>query len=237
MVIPSGIIPFVNFIVIGFVVISVVIGYKKGFVVQIFHLLGIVAAILVSWYFSPILAEKYEIFPQNLVPFAGTGFENMFYGRLNALLWHAALFFGALLLIFLIKPLMKALTELPVVRTVNRLFGALFALIPAALVLVMTAYFFSTPLVLNGQEVLDNSVLGPVHIVSENTLTLLKEPLMTQESIRKIINGDSLTQDDLRLLWNWMKTENADPEKIREFLTQFSGGTPLPGDLNQTEKP
>ena len=105
MVIPSGIIPFVNFIVIGFIVISVVIGYKKGFVVQIFHLLGIVAAILVSWYFSPILAEKYEIFPQNLVPFAGTGFENMFYGRLNALLWHAALFFGALLLIFLIKPL------------------------------------------------------------------------------------------------------------------------------------
>ncbi len=237
MVIPSGIIPFINYIIIAFLIFHIVVGFKKGFLVQVFHLLGVLVAILVSWYFSPILAEKYEVFPKDYVPFSGTSFADMFYGKMNSLLWYAILFIGALIIFALLKPFMKALMEMPVLHSLNQILGAVFSLLPAGLVLVMAAYFMATPLVLNGNEVLQSTALGPIHTFTQNTFTLVKEPELTEEAIQKIISGQKLNQDELKRLWNWMLQEDADPEEIRNFLNEYSGGEVLPNDLNGTENP
>jgi uncharacterized membrane protein required for colicin V production len=228
MTVPAAVIPFINYIVIALIVIAMILGYRKGIIYQLLGLLSTLASILLSWYFAPELAAKYRIFPESLTPFTGTAFAEIFYDKLNDLLWYAVLFIGFLLIFQLLKPVAKAMVDLPVIGFFNRALGSLIAVIPACLVLIMVAYFFSTPLVINGKDVLNGSVLGPIHNASANVLTVLKGPYLKEGALQKLLHNDALTTEDVEALWKWLISENADPEDIRAFLEKYDGDFIIP---------
>lgn len=226
---PTDLIPYTNYIILALVALQVFMGYRKGLVYQVFNLLGVLAAILVSWYFSPVLAAKYKVYPEAFAPFTGTDLGSIFYTRINTLCWYALLFVIVMLLLLLLKPLMKSLTNLPILKIVNHLTGAVFSLIPALVVWVLVAYFFGTPLIVNGQKVLDSTVLGPIHNATQNVITLTKQPYMTESAIQKLIsNSNSLTQEDVQTLWDWLLKEDADPEVVNQFLTEHTTDLEIP---------
>ena len=226
---PTDLIPYTNYIIFALLAIQVFMGYRKGLVYQVFNLIGVLAAILISWYFSPVLAGKYKIYPENFAPFAGTDLGSIFYEKINSLCWYAVLFVIVVLLLMLIKPLMKVLTNLPILKTVNHITGAIFSLVPALVVWVLVAYFFGTPLITNGQKVLDGTVLGPIYNATQNVITLTKQPYMTESAIQKLIsNSNSLTQEDVETLWDWLLKEDADPEVVNQFLTEHTTDLEIP---------
>lgn len=228
MTIAEGFIPYINYLVAIFVVVEMIMGYKKGFLYQVFSVLGVLAAILISWFFAPALAEKYEIYPAAWTPFEGTSVGDTFYQELNSLAWYVILFFGVLLLFQLIKPFAKALSKLPILGAINKILGTVVSLIPSFLVLAMVAFFISTPLVVNGADVLDQTCLGTVHTVSVNVFTLLKQPYMTMSALQKLMNGEMLSQEEVNEVWQWMMKENADPEEVRQLLIEHSDNATIP---------
>ena len=220
MTIPQAVVPYINILIIAFLLISLLIGYKKGFFYQTFSLLSVLTSILVSWFFAPVLAESIWIFPEAWTPFAGTPFADVFYGKMNTLAWYLLLFIAVSLLTILLKPFADSLMELPILDTVNHILGALFSFVPAVVVWVLFSYFLSSPLVANGKEVLEKTWFGPVKTVAGNVIHILDEPYAVNSAIQKLTSDPTaLTEEDIGYLKQWLLSEN--PETSEEAIQKF----------------
>lgn len=225
MSIPSIVIPYINILILIFVAVSIFLGYRKGLLYQIFTLLAVLTAILVSWFFAPVVAKTIDIYPRIWTPFVNTAYGTIFYDKLNTLAWYAILFIVIVCLFLLLKPFAKALMELPILHTVNHLLGAVFSLLPTAVMLVFMAYFLSTPLITNGKDVIEQTAFKPIRNASVNVISLLEEPYAVNEAIQKLTNDPmSLTDQDIERLMKWLISENDNNTEpnIQDFLNEHS---------------
>jgi len=224
MSIPVFIIPYINIIIIVFLLFFVIMGFNKGLLYQTFSLLATATSIFLSWFFAPVMASTFEVYPALWCPFANTPVADIFYVKMNTLSWHVILFIGCSLAFMLLKPLAKAITYMPIVNSVNRILGVVVGLIPGLLILVLTAYFLATPLVANGKDVIDKTFFKQISSISTNVVGLLDEPFKVEKALQKLTNDPlSLTTDDVQLLWEWLISEKVDTETANEFLSEHSG--------------
>ena len=87
MTLPSNSVLFINVGVILFLVISIVLGYKRGFLWQVIKTIGILAVLLLSWILAPGFADLIKIFPKKYAPFQETPLADVFYDKINVLVW------------------------------------------------------------------------------------------------------------------------------------------------------
>lgn len=217
------VIPYVNVFILVFVGLSMYIGYKRGFLYQIFTLLAILTAIFISWFFAPVVSNLYHIYPENWSPFAYTQFADIFYQKLNTLSWYILLFLIVMILCMLLKPVARSVQKLPVIGFVNQILGMFFGLIPSIVLIMFATYFLSTPLVKNGKDIIEQTWLLPIRNATTNVVSLMKEPYQMNEAIQKITSDPiSLNQEDLQLLVDWLTKENNDTEGIYDFIDEHS---------------
>ena len=72
MTLSSNSVLFINIGVIAFLVISMIIGYIRGFLWQIIKTIGILAVILLSWILAPGFSDLIKVFPKKFAPFQDT---------------------------------------------------------------------------------------------------------------------------------------------------------------------
>ena len=113
----------VNMIVIVLAVVNLIAGIRRGFLLQLVDTIGLIAALFAAWLFSPVLAGWVMLIPSSLNPLEGTLLAPFFQVMMNQLIWFIVLFLVCRLVLFLLKPLVKALGHLPLVRQVNQLLG------------------------------------------------------------------------------------------------------------------
>lgn len=217
------VIPYVNFMILIFVVLSMYIGYKRGFLYQVFSLLAILTSIFVSWFFAPVASQMFSIFPKSWTPFAYTEFADVFYHKLNTLSWYVILFFAIAIIFLMLKPAAKSVQNLPIIGFVNRVLGMIFGLIPSLVLLVFITYFLSTPLVKNGKDIIEQTWLLPIRNVTTNVIALMDEPYQLNEAIQKLTSDPiSLDQEDLQILVEWLTDEHQDTQEIYDFINEHS---------------
>lgn len=222
MTLPSNSVIFINLCVVLLLIISVIIGYTKGFLWQLVKLLGIIGLILFSWILAPGLSDLVHVFPRKYAPFNDTSLADIFYDKINTLCWFVIVLIVGLIILALIKPLFKVVTEVPVIKQVNQFVGAILSLIPATIAIVLTTYLFNTAIFTNGKDMVNNSLLKYSDKLVDKVVVLLNKSFEENLAIQKMISDPlSLKEEDVKSIINWLKTNQLSSQEIYDFLLKY----------------
>ncbi len=222
MTLPSNSVLFINVGVILFLVISIVLGYKRGFLWQVIKTIGILAVLLLSWILAPGFADLIKIFPKNYAPFQETPLADVFYDKINVLVWFLIIFIIGLIVIAIIKPLFKVVLEFPIIKQFNSLLGAFFALIPAFIIIIIMTFLLNTAIFTNGKDIVDNSVLKYTDTVTEKITSILSKSFQENVAIQKMISDPlSLELEDIKSIIEWLEKSSISSEDIYQFLINY----------------
>lgn len=222
MTLPSNSVIFINLGVVLVLIISVIIGYTKGFLWQLVKLLGIIGLILFSWILAPGLSDLVHVFPRKYAPFNDTSLADIFYDKINTLCWFVIVLIVGLIILALIKPLFKVVTEVPVIKQVNQFVGAILSLIPATIAIVLTTYLFNTAIFTNGKDMVNNSLLKYSDKLVDKVVVLLNKSFEENLAIQKMISDPLfLKEEDVKSIINWLKTNQLSSQEIYDFLLKY----------------
>lgn len=168
MTLSSNSVWFINIGVILFLVISIVLGYKRGFLWQVIKTIGILAVILLSWILAPGFSDLIKVFPKKFAPFQDTPLADIFYDKINVLVWFVIIVLVGVIIIAIIKPVFKVILEFPIIKQFDSLLGAFFALIPTFIVIILITFLLNTAIFTNGKDIVDNSILKYTSTVTED---------------------------------------------------------------------
>lgn len=222
MTLPANAPLFINVGVVLILVISFIIGYSKGVLLQIFKTLGILIIALFAWIIAPGLSDLLQIFPQKWAPFRETALAPLFYGKINTLCWFIIIFIIGLIIIAIIKPIFKVITEIPVLKQVNKLAGAICSLIPTFIIIVLTTFLLNTAIFTNGKDMVENSFLKYTSVVTDKVISVMSDSFKENVAIQKMISDPlSLETDDLKEVIDWLKRSKVSSDEIYQFLKNY----------------
>ena len=224
MTIPNEGMIVVNMIVIVLAVVNLIAGIRRGFLLQLVDTIGLIAALFAAWLFSPVLAEWVMLVPSSLNPLEGTLLAPFFQVMMNQLIWFIVLFLVCRLVLFLLKPLVKALGHLPLVRQVNQLLGALFGLVNTMIWMVILAVILLLPVFDNGQQIVDHTLLAlPGKAAAVLNQRLAELPLDQQQMDQLTEGWNQLTDEDRQWIRDWLSEHSITPEQIEKLLDEMRG--------------
>lgn len=218
MTFPTSWIVWVTPVLIIWLVLSLWIGYKRGFLLQLYNLLALFAAVLFAWILSEPFAKVFMIFKPDVGAFNQTAIEELIQIRINSALWFVILFIAISLLIMLGRPLIKAIGKIPGLKTINSFFGAVFALIGFYITVLILILLLSTPLITNGQTVVEESGLSVVKQYSSVFFDYASDRFEENAAIQKMISGETLTGADSASIRDWLLSQGISETDIIQFL-------------------
>lgn len=137
----------VDILIVLLLVAGVYLGYKRGLIMQLFYLVTIVIGYVVSMLFSSRLAYLFT----SLIPIptgVTEGLEGIYQG-LNIpttyyrIISFVVLFIAIRLIIQVIASLLGVIRKLPLVKSTDRLLGAIFGFVEVYLIIFVVLYFIT----------------------------------------------------------------------------------------------
>ncbi len=211
-------IPWITPILIIWLLLTLAIGYMRGFLIQLYNLLALFAAVLFAWILSEPFAKVFTIFTPDIDFFKQSAIEELVLVRINSAIWFVILYIVISLLITLGRPLVKAVGKIPGVKTVNSILGAVFALIGYYLTVLILILLLSTPWIVNGQQVIEESGLSVIRQYSSVFFDFVNQRIEENAAIQRLISGESLSVSDGESLRDWLLSQGISEEDIIEFL-------------------
>lgn len=221
--IAENLFPIINIASIVLILFTLYSGYKKGALWQVIRILCIVAVIVLAWIISPGMSGLVNIFPVKWMPFSDSALSSVFYSKFNQLAWFIILLVIGLVIVFLlIKPLLEVITDLPFLKSINGVIGAVFSLIPVYIVMVLISYILSTAIFSNGKDAIDRTVLKYVKSSSNAVVSFLSDSFQNNLALQKLFNDPlSLDREDLKSVIDWLKKAKVSSEDIAAFFEKY----------------
>jgi uncharacterized membrane protein required for colicin V production len=214
MTIETSLFPVFNLVLIALVVLLVIWGYFKGFLLQLLSFAVWVTIFLVSWLAAPILAQIVPLVkPDNglaQLPLIGP----LVLTAANAVLWFVIIVVLMLLLSLLLRPVLKAVGKIPVLKELNHALGMLFALLKAGLLLAMVTLLLQSPLFANGNTLIEASILRFVMPVTATVSDQIQNQIDPDGVIAKMLDGQPYSTQDTITLESWLSERGLDAELI-----------------------
>ncbi|WP_182200381.1 CvpA family protein [Paraliobacillus salinarum] len=135
----------ISILIIGLLVLGLLRGLKRGFILQAFHLVSFIISFIVAAIYYDKLADKlimwipYPNLPEGetwAVFLDSLPLEAAFY---NAIAF-AIIFFSVKIILSIISSMLDFVAELPVLHSINRLLGAILGFIESYVVLFVLLY-------------------------------------------------------------------------------------------------
>ncbi|WP_079708317.1 CvpA family protein [Paraliobacillus ryukyuensis] len=135
----------ISFLLLAILLLGILRGLKRGFILQVFHLIGFIVAFIVAALYYDKLSEHLPMWiPYPELPegeswavFLDTlPLEAAFY---NAIAF-AILFFGVKIILSIISSMLDFVAELPILHSVNGILGAILGFIEVYFVLFVFLY-------------------------------------------------------------------------------------------------
>jgi len=223
MSIPTDYTLYINIALVIFFIAALVIGYIKGFLLQLVQALTVIVAVVLGWLLAPALAKAVHLWPAELTPFSDTVLKDFFYEKINVIASFLIIFFIVILLMLLLRPLVKAIGKIPVIKQVNKILGMVFSTLVYGIYILIIIFVLNTPIFINGSMIVEQSWLDPIKNVMTDTFKFLEKPLLENEKIQNLLaNPDNMTSDDFSFLTEWLKDQNIDESVIIEFFQQIA---------------
>lgn len=195
-------------------------GYKHGFLFKILSCISFVVIVFVAWNLAELL-KFIEIIPKEWAPFMDTNLAPYFYGLLNKLFIFVVFVIIFSLLILILRPIAKVLGDLPIIHSINRLFGLIFGLVQSAIIIFVVTFLLTTPLFTNGNEIIQGSVLKFVEPIQKDLFELVLPSMIDYQMIRQI-NEAKTSMENLEQLEMWLNQKGFSHEDITEFLLRLT---------------
>jgi len=195
-----------NSIVVFLFLFFVITGYSRGLIHQLLDLVGLLAGFILAWLLSPIMAD--------VAPIVGTGWDvfnqpiigELLYKLSNTIVWFLVILAIVSLVISLVlKPFMKFIHKVPIARTVNRLLGGIYGLLPATVWSVLLALVLTTPIFANGRSTVEAAwFLKPFVKISDIALDSIYNTLDATGIIKKMATNEDLSANDIETAPEWL---------------------------------
>ena len=207
-----------NILLIIVVLLSIKTGYKNGLVLSIINLFGWLFALGVAWWLYPLLSGAFTIIPISLL-----GSDNVMsfvlQVYLNQIVWFLIVFFIIkILTTTIIKPIVKIIGKIPLVKEINGILGAVFGVIIALFYSIIACFILSMPIISNGEQIIDESLLRYTGDVSDKVFEVV---MSNSDGIKKIFafldQSSELSPENIDKLNQWLEKNNIKQETIDEF--------------------
>lgn len=230
MILPMNTVLSLNIASIVVFVLFILNGYSRGFIHQILDLIGFIASFVLAWIFAPQIAESVPLLPSTLEWFNTPIIGNSLFAISNTIVWFVIIMIGvSIVMTFVVKPFAKGIHAIPIAKTVNRLLGAVYGLIPASLIAILATLILTSPLFQNGRSTVESSVLRPFSTLSDALLDGFFNRNQESTLLHKILNGEAITTQDLQEIPSWF-TQMGLPESLQVPMEKLINGEPLSTD-------
>ncbi|MCT2535068.1 CvpA family protein [Aquibacillus koreensis] len=152
----------IDLLLLGILILGLLIGLKRGFILQLFHLIGFIVSFIIAALYYDDLASKLDMWiPYPDLPEGETWavfldtlpLETAFY---NAIAF-AALFFVSKIILQIIATMLDFVADLPILNWVNGILGAILGFVETYLLLFIFIYIIALAPVTFIQDLLDQS--------------------------------------------------------------------------------
>lgn len=218
MTFPIEYIPYVNTIILAVLLVLMVVGFVRGFLMSLIDLLGTFVILLVAYFVSPLLASTFTIAPHITFDVGVEVLNTIIIDRINQLFWFVVVFVVGSLVILFIKPVVKVVEKLPVIKQLNSLLGLVLGFVKGYIIALIAIFVLSTPLINNGRIVIENSWLGGIEESSGLVLQLLENPKEINEALQNVMNGNIISEEDKLALEEWLVSTITDAESLEKIL-------------------
>ena len=186
-------------------------GYKHGFLMQLVELIGLLLAIYLAWLFSPVLASYFNIWPKEFTPLGDSFLGDVMYQYFNNIAWFVIGIIVLLIVLFLLKPILRLVQRIPVIKQINGLFGALFSFFTTTIWIIILSIVLSLPFFKIGESIVESSWIAVIRDKSSEVVKIIEEPLIKSKSFETFINGiDDLNDSDREELKKWFEENKFD---------------------------
>ena len=159
----------IDILLLLILLIGVFTGLKRGFILQLFHLIGFIVAFIVAalyyddlspkltlWVPYPALPEDatWAVFVENLP------LEQAFYNAVS----FAALFFGVKIILHIIASMLDFVSELPVLNSLNSVLGGVLGFVETYVIMFVILYIAALVPLEMVQNALDGSLIAQLII-------------------------------------------------------------------------
>lgn len=141
-----------DLIIIVLLIFGFLIGLKRGFILQLFHLVGFIIAFVLAAKYYDLLGERLALwipYPELSNDSSWADFlqslplENGFYNAIS----FAIIFFAVKILLQIIASMLDFVASLPIIKSVNKLLGSVLGFLEIYLILFIILYILAlTPI-------------------------------------------------------------------------------------------
>ncbi len=214
MTLDASLFPLVNLILIALVVLMVIWGYFKGFLLQLLSFTVWVTIFLMSWLLAPVLAQVLPILTPDAavaqLPIIGP----LITTAVNAVIWFVIIVVVMLLLSLLLKPVLIAVGKIPILKELNHALGMLFALLKTALLLAALTLLLESSLFTNGSDLVQSGILRVVSPVTASISAQISTRVDPDGVLAKMLDGQPYSTEDTVQLDTWLSERGLETELV-----------------------
>lgn len=209
------------------VVLSIVRGYKDGFVLKALELISLFLSIPIAWWLANLLSEKIKLVSNGIQ--TNTVLDSMINGMVNKVVLFIIMFIILRIVIMLCRPLFRKCNRIPLIGLANRLTGLVLGTLQSFLVLVIISLLISTPLFTNGEEVLEKTNLIYVwrltnNVVSSNDMNLLNTIQKWEDSEQELVD------EDYQNIKEWMQKQQFTAQEQEDIIALMQSRNKVEND-------
>ena len=187
------------------------IGYKHGFLYELVNLLYTAASLALAYFVSPVLASIFPIIDLSKTEGQYKALNDIFNLNkiINTVAYFIIVFLVLKVLYIFISLFVKSLNKIPVIGKFNQILGLVFGVFNATLIVLCLSMLLSLPLIKNGKEIRDKTILRYITKYSDEALTFLVEKAGEQNLGDKIegFDIDSYREDFKTWIINLTKND------------------------------
>ena len=219
--IDSSLFLIINIAVILIFLITILVGYKNGFLYGVLNIVAFFASAFIAWVVGPVLAERIPLY-NNFNSLS----EVVIYTLANFVLWILIVFIIVRIVLYVIMKATKLVSKLPLIGSFNKILGALLGVVVGFFYTILLATLIASPLFDNGQEVIDNTLLKPLSDISDKLIVKLGDmidPEALDTEKKEVSSSDSLDELALKI-----DAQDLDIDKLRSIVEDY-----IPEDLDK----
>lgn len=159
----------IDLVVILFLVLMAFLGYKRGFLRELVHLLCVLVSLLVAWFFAPICANFYTIIKldplqDDLIIIKKVHNISII---INVVIYFVIIFIVVRLFFLVLDLIFKRINKIPVLGFFNKFLGFFAGLIKGIFIILICSLLLKLPIFDNQQEIKEKTVFRYIDDYSE----------------------------------------------------------------------
>lgn len=220
MTFPLPFIPYINIILLIIVVLFTWRAFNKGFLILLLETVSLFTALILAGLLAKPLAQALPLYFVDEVLLSLPLIGELFSIQINTFIWFILLFVSISFVLWLLRPIFHIISKIPILKGINHILGLVFGLIQALVIIWIFSLILLTPLVKNGQDVVQNSAMQ-YYDTFTNTIVINTD--IKEMSLLKVLANGSLNENDRENIANWLddsKIESPEKEVVYKILVR-----------------